>query len=253
MGVYWNAFLDLFYPRFCALCGEGIDSSQNGFMCSFCFQRLLHSVIPSPQCHLCGAGLVAAVDDISAHQRHVCGYCITRTYFFDAGISCFFYEDIVRAGLLAIKFGKDRYLASQWGTLMAYDQRLFSIIGHIDYIIPIPLHYKRQKERGFNQAQICAQRIAYYTKVPILTDVLVRARATMAQSALTESERTKNIKNAFCVLRPHTVKGQRLMLVDDLFTTGATLNEASRVLKEQGAAAITVYTFARPAFPSLFG
>jgi ComF family protein len=115
----------------------------------------------------------------------------------------------------------------------------------LDVILPIPLHGSRLYERGFNQALLLADRIGDRFSIPVCYDNLVRTRPTRPQVELSGLDRVKNVSGAFSLLAPHAIKNRNVMLVDDVFTTGATMNECSRILKASGASCVAALTLAR--------
>ncbi len=112
-------------------------------------------------------------------------------------------------------------------------------------VAPIPLHFNKMKERGFDQAFLIARQVAKILKLPLASGVLRRVKATLPQATMTRAERAGNIKGAFEVNRPEWVVGKNILLVDDVFTTGATVNEAAKVLKKKGAGKVYVFTLGR--------
>jgi ComF family protein len=123
--------------------------------------------------------------------------------------------------------------------------RQVRMTARLDLAMPVPLHKKRLRSRGFNQALILAHGISERFSVPLLYDTLVRLRSTRPQVELSGHERVENVRGAFCLLRPSEVRDKRVLLVDDVFTTGATMNECAKVLKDAGARSVTVLTLAR--------
>ena len=115
----------------------------------------------------------------------------------------------------------------------------------LDCILPVPLHRKREKMRGFNQAELLGRSISRLSSLPLLRGVLVKTRNTPAQVSLEAAERETNLRGAFEVRKPALVKGQTVLLVDDVFTTGSTLRECSRVLGQSGALEVRALTLAR--------
>lgn len=112
-------------------------------------------------------------------------------------------------------------------------------------IVPIPLHLSRQKWRGFNQAEILAQELAYHLKIPVSNNVLVKTKATRPQAELTGKKRKENIKGVFKIINPEKIKGKNILLVDDIYTTGTTMKRAAKILKENGAKEIIGLVIAR--------
>ncbi len=117
-------------------------------------------------------------------------------------------------------------------------------IKHLDFLVPIPLHKSRQREREFNQAEILSQEIARQFNKKVLTDLLIRVKPTKTQTELTFQERCQNVEKSFLVTKPELIKDTNLLLIDDVLTTGATSNEAARCLKEAGARKVLLLTLA---------
>jgi len=118
-------------------------------------------------------------------------------------------------------------------------------VSYIDCIIPVPLHVARLRQRGFNQALILAHELSRAFSLPLSFDNLKRVRPTRPQVELTGTERIKNVAGAFALRRPDELKDRGVLLIDDVFTTGATMNECARVLKDAGASRVTALTLAR--------
>ena len=117
-------------------------------------------------------------------------------------------------------------------------------IEHLDFVVPIPLHKSRQREREFNQAVILSQEVAREFNKKVLTDALIRVKPTKTQTELTFQERCQNVKESFSVIKPELIKDNNLLLIDDVLTTGATSSEAARCLKEAGARKVLLLTLA---------
>ena len=120
-----------------------------------------------------------------------------------------------------------------------------NVVTGIDFVVPVPLHTKRLRHRGFNQALLLAYTMSEVHHIPLSYDNLFRTRPTRPQVELSGVERVKNVAGAFCLKRPQEVTGKRVLLVDDVFTTGATMNECASVLKASGAASVIALTLAR--------
>lgn len=174
----------------------------------------------------------------------VCGSCRRRTPGFDYARSAAAYEDVMREALRAFKFRGRRALAAPLGDLLA-DMGGRLPAGVPALLLPVPLHPRRERERGFNQASLLARRVGRAWRVPVRDDVLVRAVATPSQTELDAPARRANVRDAFRLRRPETITGCHVLLVDDILTTGATLSECARCLREGGAATVGALTVAR--------
>ncbi|MFQ5801790.1 MAG: ComF family protein [Candidatus Methylomirabilales bacterium] len=153
-------------------------------------------------------------------------------------------DDPLREVLLLFKHGRRDALGGPLGRLMA--DRATHLFGHstIDAVVPVPLHRKRERERGFNQAEILASVVARRLRRPVLRKTLQRIRPTLPQTGKPR-ERARNVRGAFAVGNPAKIKNRSLLLVDDVLTTGATVNECAKVLMKAGARGVLVYTLAR--------
>jgi ComF family protein len=144
-----------------------------------------------------------------------------------------------------LKYGKKTSLSRPLGALAKETFFQFWDTNTVDLLLPVPLHIKRLRERGFNQAYMVIRRWAKREGIPFNGLMLSRSRWTEPQTNLARTERWKNVKDAFSIRHPGEIKGQNILLVDDVFTTGATVNECARVLMKAGAESVDVLTLAR--------
>lgn len=231
--------LDAIYPPRCVVCGRAGD-----VVCAHC----LNSMRPpeAPTCDHCGATIQAAPHP--APQR--CPECAAgrRLSLLDGVRVATTYTGAARTALLAFKFGREQHVAGRLATLLIAP---FQCDIHMtDMVIPVPLHRSRQHERGYNQAELLARAFARLQGLPLRADVLERTRATEAQTRLTAGERRRNVAGAFALRSPAlaaTVSGRRILLLDDVTTTGSTLNAAAEPLRAAGAASVWGLAFACPA------
>ena len=175
----------------------------------------------------------------------LCSTCRTHAPGFDYARSAARYEDVMREALHAFKFGGRRGLAAPLGALLveAMESRLPAGVPAV--LVPVPLHPRRERERGFNQASLLARRVGVAWGVPVRADVLIRAVATSSQTELDAPARRANVRGAFRLRRPELIAGRHVLLVDDILTTGATLSECAHCLREGGAANVGALTVAR--------
>ncbi len=195
-----------------------------------------------------GTGLAAGLPrsaDTRSEPGPLCGPCRRRAPGFDYARSAARYEDVTREALHAFKFRGRRALAAPLGDLLveAMEGRLPA--GAPALLLPVPLHPRRERERGFNQASLLARRVGRAWRVPVRDDVLVRAMATHSQTELDAPARRANVRGAFRLRRPELIVARHVVLVDDILTTGATLGECARCLRAGGAAAVGALTVAR--------
>ena len=181
------------------------------------------------------------MDAYPLDEQDLCTVCRESLANFDSAYSFGSYEGPLRNLIHLFKYGKVETLASP---LAAFLASALPREEQVDLVIAMPAHWRKKWERGFNQAELLAQPVArrYGLK---LSQNLRRSRYTKAQAGLTEAERQKNLKGSFVVRRPSELAGKRILLVDDVFTTGATLRAAAEALKGAGAARVTALTLAR--------
>lgn len=175
----------------------------------------------------------------------LCGACRRRPPVFAYARAAVRYEDVAREALHAFKFGGHRALGAPLGDLLieAVEGRLPG--GLPDLLVPVPLHPRRERERGFNQSRLLARRVGRAWGCPVRDDVLVRAVATPSQTTLDGAARRANVRHAFRLRRPELVAGRHIVLVDDILTTGATVSECVRCLGEAGPRTVGILTVAR--------
>jgi ComF family protein len=242
MRHWWNAALDLLYPPRC--CGCGRATKRPGF-CRLCQATI--ALPQSPLCTVCGAPF-----QTGAGADHPCGRCLVRAPRFGRARACALYDARdagtgnaatvpLKAVLQRYKYNRDVSLAPVLGALLR--QRAPLSPSAYDVIIPVPLHISRLRWRGFNQAQLLAQHFAAGSAIDPYS--LTRVRSTRPQVDLHESERRRNVAGAFCVTRPQRIDGQRILLIDDVYTTGATVDECSGALRHAGARSVDVLVLAR--------
>jgi len=174
-----------------------------------------------------------------------CANCSHRRLYFEAAVAVYRSRGIVRRVVHQFKYGHQmhlQHLVGQWLQAALDDERLRG--RQFDVIVPVPLHSARQRERGFNQAALLALLLGERIAAPV-EPVLERIRYTTTQTAFDRSERMENLRGAFRLRRKMDVRGLRVLLVDDVLTTGATLSECARILKKSGSASIHAATAAR--------
>ncbi|WP_458406804.1 ComF family protein [Anaerotignum sp.] len=221
--------LDLFFPPRCAVCGEVLTlEERNGFLCHECAEEIPY--FPKEKCPHCGG---------ETNNTGFCDFCV-KHYAFESACAAFPYET-VRDAIHLFKYDGDKTIGYGLGELMAeyllkYHEEL---LVKTDIMVSVPLHPKKEKFRGFNQTHILCERISEKTGLVFGKKVLERKRETIAQSELNPEERKLNLKDAFGVTAD--VAGKRVLLVDDIFTTGTTCNECATALYRAGAQEVMVF------------
>lgn len=231
-----RAALSLFYPPVCEGCGASVGHKE--YLCTQC-QARAPRIVP-PFCSRCAEPFSGAISDSFA-----CSNCANQTLHFDAAIAGYRARGIVRRLIHEFKYERRMYLRhviGDWLGAVLNDVRLNP--AEFDVIVPVPLHPAKQRERGFNQAALLAQSLSARASLPV-KPVLERIRYTKTQTAFDRAERMQNLHNAFRLRPGRDVQGLRVLLVDDVLTTGSTLSECARVLKRSGASSVYAATAAR--------
>ena len=192
--------------------------------------------IEDPRCLRCGI----AFEGVG--PSHLCGECLTAPPPFERAAAAFRYGGAAKDAVLRLKYGRVYWIGSSLGRKLALTAEQLK---PIDVVIPIPLHPKRLRARGFNQSALIAKPVARALGCPMETRLLHRVRDTVPQAGLAKPARAQNIRGAFLVQRPHRVRQMRVVLVDDVITTGETMKEAARVLLEAGAVSVVALAAAR--------
>ena len=254
--------LQVLFPRVCPICGKILIKSEmdeeNPFVCKYCRKKILY--VKEPTCFICGK----PIDD---ETEEVCGNCKKIKRYFDRGISLFAHNDDSRKIIYSLKYGGRKDNADFIGRELALVLGEKILAMEVDAIIPVPLHEKRQFERGFNQAELIAEKFLknlkqiYGESPPIDSEILIRQGKTKRQKNLSTLERAQNVKNKFCINKDAIYQRdengeiirkengmlvyknyKNVLLIDDIFTSGATLNECAKTLKEAGVREVCFLT-----------
>ncbi|MGR9106606.1 MAG: double zinc ribbon domain-containing protein [Gammaproteobacteria bacterium] len=219
------------YPPNCLVCGHPGEESRD--LCAHCAQALPYNHMA---CKVCGLRLPDR-----ANSDH-CGKCSLKMPEYDLTRALFAYQEPVRFLILSLKFHSNFACARLLGNLMSEYLRSFDA-PIPELIIPVPLHRDRLKQRGFNQSIEIARPIAKTLAIPMALDLCIRRRPTAPQSGLGSTARRKNLNGAFELTRP--LEQKHVAIVDDVVTTGGTVNEIAKVLRKNRAEQIEVWTIAR--------
>lgn len=232
-----SVLVDFAYPSLplCSLCGQPFYQKSTVQICEKCMERL--SFVTSRVCEKCGRPLLV-------NSGEKCHDCTTTIRFFDCGRSVGVYDGRLKEYIFDLKYRGRWDLAEPLGELMGEFLKVHGELLPVDTIIPVPMHMTRLAERGYNQAELLAKYMGRKARIPASTGNLVRTRATLPQKGLRLQERMKNLTGAFDVLKPGEVQGKSVLLVDDIFTTGATANECSKMLLSAGAKQVRVLVLA---------
>lgn len=215
--------LSLVYPRRCPVCHE-IVTPKGEMICIACRKRL--RPILEPRCKKCGKPL-------SKEEQEYCYDCAKGKHCYQEGIALYPYDEVMQKSIAYFKFRNRREYARPYAEeIQRYlGERLLR--WNVDCMVPIPIHKKKQISRGFNQAEVLAKEVSRLLKIPVDAELLERIRKTLPQKELNEEERRKNLINAFQITKKG-VKYKKIILVDDIYTTGSTIDACSKVLKASG-------------------
>jgi len=237
-----DSLLNLVYPANCFICSAEVARHRDCGICSSCWDKALLLKIEPPRCASCGLPLQSFDDD----HDHLCGNCILSAPPYAGARSFAYYTAEIGRLIQEFKFQGRRDLVRRLAPLLAV--AFFDSWNREDFdlIVPVPLHSKRRRERGYNQAELLARALERQVAVPV-SEALKRLRPTLPQVGLSDLERHENVRNAFGCIKPREIAGLRVLLVDDVMTTGATVASAARALLDAGAKRVSVLTLARAA------
>lgn len=239
-----SRLIDIIYPPRCPICQNFTrddgpsDKNTTPHICQSCFSDLRE--IHPPLCPVCGRPFVTGIE-----MDHLCEECLRKRPFFDSAAAPYLFEGTLMTAIHRFKYGSKSLLADCLGPLLArFAESRVDNSGDL-LAMPIPLHPKRLRERGFNQSLLLATHVAKQLNTELDFLSLRRVRYTPPQTGLGKEERRKNVKKAFQLKDPKIVKGRTVLLIDDVATTGNTLNECARILKRSGSRKVLCLVLAR--------
>ncbi|MCS7089873.1 MAG: ComF family protein [Verrucomicrobiota bacterium] len=230
--------LSFIYPRVCQVCRAETAVPRRGWIGPQC-RRQVRPVMP-PWCDRCGRPISG-----EATVPFECAYCAEVQPHFRFARAAVFVEGVVLQVIHEYKYRQALWFEPFLARLLIRAAQPSIREGGWDVVVPVPLHPVRERERGFNQASRLGQRLAQHTGLPMEQDWLERVRYTPTQTLLSRSERLRNVRGAFRARRGAPVQGRRIVLVDDVLTTGATTSACAHALRESGAEDVCVWTVAR--------
>lgn len=208
--------LDLIYPPVCGICNK----INKKYLCLKCQKEL------------------------QPYGIYSINYCNKKGIYYDYHIKILKYENRVRDIIIEYKFNEKAYMHKTFEKIILKNKKIYSFLENYDIIIPVPMYKKKKWARGYNQAELIADDIAKNLKINIEKNNLVKVVDTKKQSTLSKNDRKLNVKNAFNVIKPDKILNKKIILFDDIFTTGNTINECSKTLKKYGAKEIAILTIA---------
>jgi len=230
--------LEILYPSniHCLFCGSAIDNTRPYALCDTCMEKF--HWLGDKTCGKCGKLLP---DD---YRHDLCYDCRAFPRAFEKGYTCVQYGLYERGLMMDYKYRGKSYIGRKLGDIL-YDRMALENF-HADYIVPVPMHEKKQQKRGYNQAAIMAKRLARRMEAVYIGNLLARCRETKPMKGLGSFERQENLRGAFAVQRGnrYAITGKDILLVDDIYTTGSTMDQCSKILLEAGANQVFALSFA---------
>ena len=234
-----NAALALVYPETCQICGEERAGATEGFVCARCWSQV--RFIKPPFCERCGLPFEGEIT-----TTFECSNCREMELHFCSARSAVAARGPVLEAIHRYKYQRALWFESFLADLLIRQAEPELRHEKWDFLAPVPLHPLKQREREFNQAVRLAHHLSRTTGIPVNTRLLQRRVATRTQTLLTRQERAANVRQAFAPLASAAkLQGERIVVLDDVFTTGATTSACARVLRKMGAAEVCVWTVAR--------
>ena len=235
-----DGLLNLVYPDACLICAQSISRSRDCGVCSNCWDNLLALKIPLPRCPSCGLPL----PNFNTDSEHLCLNCSRQLPPYSGARSFGYYSAELRQVIQALKFQGRENLVGLLAPLLAVTFYDSWDRADFDSITAVPLYPSRRRERGFNQSELLARFLSNLIAIPYIS-ALHRIRPTRPQVGLTDTQRWENVRDAFHCKKPQDIRGRRILLIDDVMTTGATADSAAHTLIASGAGFVSVLTVAR--------
>lgn len=232
----YRKLLDFILPPQCLNCHTPV--LQQGGLCAGCWEKI--AFISKSFCLFCGFPF-----NIQIENEGICGPCARQKPLFTRARAAIYYNEASKPMILRFKHADALHIAPlfvEW--LYQAGHELFH---QAEYLVPIPLHWSRLVYRGFNQAAVLSYKLSKKVKIPHLADLLERTRRTPPQGDLTAKEREKNVAHAFKLNKKYEqlIRGKHILLIDDVFTSGATVQACTKILKKSGAKQVDILTLAR--------
>ena len=220
--------MDMIYPPRCPICHDIIESGYE-LACEKCMKKL--PVLPIHGCEKCGKPI--------DRSERLCHDCQGFLHEYTKGTSLFLYDETMRSSMVYFKYlGRREYGKFYAASIWKYRKQALSL-WKAEVIVPVPVHSSRKAVRGYNQAEVIAKELGEYMNLPVVIDAVIRCGKTKAQKELTPEERKKNLQNAFAKGK-NPFPWKRVLLIDDIYTTGSTVDAVTRVLKALGGEQIYV-------------
>ena len=237
-----RALLDVLLPPRCRLCQRSTTGEVNSLglpavLAGYCLYATALLLAVRATLHAPPEGI--------ASPQHRCGACLLSPPAYARARAVGYYQGVLRDLIHAMKYQRVYGLVTPLGRLLQSHFSAYWQEQKPHAILPVPLHRRKLRSREFDQALALASHLSQHVQIPLWVDVLRRSRPTLPQVGLNAKERQRNVRGAFSVTNPSLCAGKTLLLIDDVYTTGATVQECARLLHQAGAACVEVYTLAR--------
>lgn len=235
---FLNIFLNILYPHRCPSC---LTMVSDDVFCSSCWKKLYF--IEKPYCTICGEPLVATNEGDGLS----CAACLRNRPYFNRNISIFVYNRTIIRVVYRLKYNQKLFLAKFLAKFLVKRLEEVDNTVKLDYITMVPLHPKRFRMRGYNQSLLLARELSKIKHIPCIDDLLIKQKNTIPQTKLDRKRRKTNLKSVFVTNEKWLgdIKGKNIGVVDDVFTTGSTLNECAKTLKKAGVARVFTFTLVK--------
>lgn len=235
--LYVDTILNFIYPRniYCIVCGDAIEKTQPYSICTSCIKKI--RFIDSKACEKCGKPLD------NTYLPSQCPDCKSTHHYYTKGFSCVEYNENIKEIVHKLKYKNGRYLAYHMAEMMI-DKLQKQDVEDIDLIVPTPLNKRRKKKRGFNQAYLLAKYIGKVMDWKVNRKNLIKTKETQSQNQLSRNDRKNNLRDAFRVISKDIFKDKKILIVDDVYTTGSTMDACSKEILKSEPKEIYVISFA---------
>ncbi|WP_053955779.1 ComF family protein [Inediibacterium massiliense] len=233
---YLDILLNFIYPRniYCILCNEPITKDQEYSLCAYCREKI-HFI--DRCCEKCGKPLELL------YLPNKCPDCMKINHYFTEGFSCVEYNEEMKKIIHRLKYQNQRYLSYHMAQIMK-DQLQKQNIKDIDYIFPVPLYKDKERKRGFNQSYLLSKYLGKWMNIKVNQKCLLKIKDTLSQNQLSKEDRKNNLKDAFFVCQEKLVRNKTILLIDDVYTTGNTVDACCKEILKFNPKEIYVLTFA---------
>ncbi len=233
---FFKFFINIFFPRICLHCKNDIHYLDENILCSPCHEQL--KTITMPLCAKCGQPIDSGEHCYSCRKLKTKPKCSFIR-------SAFTFNEPMRSIIHEYKYKNKPYLSKTLGLWMRELLKTNQEFKDFHFLLAVPLAKKKLAQRGFNQSELLADIMAKNKDFKVIKNAIIRSKNTQSQTTLNKKDRKTNISNAFSVLKPKLIKGKNIILIDDVATTGSTLQELAKTLKEAGVKKVAAFTLAR--------